>query len=183
MFQKAGDPVAFAVDLLNTWDELEPPAERLPDVAALRRFLDRHGYGPQARRATGADLTRVRAVRDSLRAAFWAADETAAVAALNRILDRSRGRPQLRRAGRHWQLKWVGGLVDVVASTATMSLLEAIRDDGWDRFGTCAGAPCCCVFVDRSKNRSRRFCCDLCADRIAQALARARRRQRRRSSR
>ena len=183
MFQKPGDPVAFAIDLLNTWDELEPPAERLPDLAALRGFLDRHGYGRRATRATGKDLARVRAVRDSLREAFEVTDETAAVAALNRILDRSRGRPQLRRAGRQWQLEWEGGLVDVVASTAAMSLLEAIRDDGWDRFGTCAGAPCCCVFVDRSKNRSRRFCCDLCADRVAQSLARARRRQRRSSSR
>jgi predicted RNA-binding Zn ribbon-like protein len=60
-----------------------------------------------------------------------------------------------------------------------MSLLEAIRDDGWDRFGICAGAPCCCVFVDRSKNRSRRFCSDLCADRVAQALHRERRRAKR----
>jgi predicted RNA-binding Zn ribbon-like protein len=183
VFQQAGDPVAFAVDLLNTWDELEPPAERLPDLAALRRFLEFHGHLQQARRATGKDLSRVRAVRDSLREAFVAADEDRAVAVLNRILDRSRARPQLRRSGSGWVVEWVGDLVDVVASTAAMSLLEAIRDDGWERFGTCAGAPCCCVFVDRSKNRLRRFCCDLCADRVAQAALRERRRQRRKSSR
>jgi predicted RNA-binding Zn ribbon-like protein len=183
VFQKAGDPVAFAVDLLNTWDELEPPAERLPDLPALRRFLELHGRAPQAKRATGKDLLQIRAVRDSLREAFVADDEARAVAALNRVLDRSRARPQLRRSGRDWQVEWVGGVVDVVASTAGVSLLEAIRDDGWERFGTCAGAPCCCVFVDRSKNRSRRFCCDLCADRVAQTALRERRRQRRKSSR
>ena len=45
MFQKANDPVALAVDLVNTWDELEPDPELLRDAAALKRFLARHGYG------------------------------------------------------------------------------------------------------------------------------------------
>ena len=183
MFQKADDPVAFAVDLLNTWDELEPPPERLPDLRTLRRFLRRRGHDREAKRATERDLRGVRAVRESVRAAFVAGDESGTVDELNRVLRRSRAQPQFRRVGTDWQVEWIGEVVDVVASRAAMSLLEAIRDDGWDRFGTCAGAPCCCVFVDRSKNRSRRFCSDLCADRVAQALARARRRQRRSSSR
>ena len=55
-------------------------------------------------------------------------------------------------------------------------VLEAIRAHGWDRFGICDALPCRCVFVDRSRNRSRRYCCDLCADRATQAAARARRR-------
>jgi predicted RNA-binding Zn ribbon-like protein len=188
MFQRADDPVVLAVDLMNTWDELEPPAERLPDLTTLRRFLERRGYEAEARRAAGKDLGRVRSLRDSLRASFLAGNEAAAVVGLNRILDRSRARPQLARVGKEWRVRWVGGVVDVLASTAAMSLLEAIRDDGWERFGVCAGAPCCCVFVDRSRNRSRRFCSDLCSDRVAQAALRARRRaarrpQRRKSSR
>jgi len=81
----------------------------------------------------------------------------------------------VRHAG-EWRLEWSGRLTDTIASATAMSLLEAIRTDGWERFGLCAGAPCCCVFVDRSKNRSRRFCSDLCADRVAQALHRRRRR-------
>jgi predicted RNA-binding Zn ribbon-like protein len=184
VFQKPDDPVAFAVDLMNTWDELEAPFERLRDTATLKRFLEAHGLRAEARRATIRDLARVRAVRDAMRESFDAQDEEAAVTRLNRVLERSRATPQLSRAGDGWQVRWVGGVVDVVASTAAMSLLEAIREDGWERFGTCAGAPCCCVFVDRSKNRSRRFCSDLCADRVAQAALRARRRgQRRKSSR
>jgi predicted RNA-binding Zn ribbon-like protein len=91
-------------------------------------------------------------------------------------LRRSEARPLFEWEGEGWRLRWVGPVADSVASTTAMSLLEAIRDDGWERFGICAGAPCCCVFVDRSKNRSRRFCSDLCADRVAQALHRARRR-------
>jgi predicted RNA-binding Zn ribbon-like protein len=172
MFQKSDDPVALAVDLVNTWDELEDSPELLRDLAALRRFLERHGY--RAARAMGNDLARARTLRDALRSSFEAKDEAAAVAALNRILRGSGARPQLEQRDGEWRVTWAGTLVDVLASSTAMTLLEAIRDDGWDRFGVCAGAPCCCVFVDRSKNRSRRFCSDLCADRIAQAAHRAR---------
>jgi predicted RNA-binding Zn ribbon-like protein len=174
-FQKPGDPVALAVDLANTWDTLEDDPELLPDPVALGRFLARRGYGeaPPTRR----DLGQVRAVRNSLRGVFTAASENDAVAELNAVLGRSKARPKLERSGDGWRIAWVGRLADSIGSTTAMSLLEAIRDDGWDRFGMCAGSPCCCVFVDRSKNRSRRYCCDLCADRVAQSLHRARRRE------
>ena len=177
MFQKENDPAKLAVDLVNTWDMLEEDPELLPDVAALKRFLARHGYG-EALRTTNGDVAQVRVLRDSLRAAFTANSETAAVKELNSVLAESAAKPQFERAGQEWRVLWVGGIADAVASATAMSLLEAIRDDGWERFGICAGAPCCCVFVDRSKNRSRRFCSELCADRVAQALHRERRRAR-----
>ena len=178
MFQKANDPVALAVDLINTWDVLEPDPEQLRDASVLKRFLARRGYG-EPLRTSGRDLDEVRALRDSLRAAFTAEDEDAAVRELNRVLARSAAKPQFERSGLEWGVRWVGRVSDSVATATAMSLLEAIRDDGWDRFGICAGAPCCCVFVDRSKNHSRRFCSDLCADRVAQALHRERRRAKR----
>ncbi len=178
MFQNANDPVALAVDLVNTWDVLEPDPEQLRDAATLKRFLERRGYG-KALRISSRDLAQVRVLRDSLRAAFTAEDEEAAVRELNGVLGRSAAKPQFERSGQEWGVRWVGRVCDSVATTTAMSLLEAIRDDGWDRFGICAGAPCCCVFVDRSKNRSRRFCSDLCADRVAQALHRERRRAKR----
>jgi predicted RNA-binding Zn ribbon-like protein len=176
MFQKANDPVALAVDLVNTWDVLEPDPELLRDAATLKRFLARRGYGERLR-ISSRDLAQVRVLRDSLRAAFTAEDEEAAVRELNGVLGRSAAKPQFERSGQEWGVRWVGRVRDSVATTTAMSLLEAIRDDGWDRFGICAGAPCCCVFVDRSKNRSRRFCSDLCADRVAQALHRERTRR------
>lgn len=174
MFQKADDPVRLAIDLVNTWDELEDDPELLQGPSVLKGFLARRGYGSM--RVTNRDLDQVRALRDSLRGAFTAGDEADAVRRLNRILGQSEARPLFDREGEGWRLTWVGPVADSVASATAMSLLEAIRDDGWERFGICAGAPCCCVFVDRSKNRSRRFCSDLCADRVAQALHRARRR-------
>lgn len=159
-------------------DLLEEDPELLRDAASLRRFLSRRGYG-ESPRPSGRDLADVRSLRDSLRAAFTARDEKAAVRELNGVLRRSAAKPQFELAGEEWRVEWVGRLPDTIASVTAMSLLEAIRDDGWERFGICAGAPCCCVFVDRSKNRSRRFCSNLCADRVAQALHRERRRAKR----
>jgi predicted RNA-binding Zn ribbon-like protein len=172
MFQSEHDPVKLAVDLVNTWDELEADPELLRDTATLRRFLANRGFGDVS--AAGRDLAELRRLRDTLRAAFIADDEEAAVRALNAVLSRSAAKPEFARQDGVWALSWVGRLPDVVAAQTAMSLLEAIRDDGWERFGICAGVPCCCVFVDRSKNRSRRFCSALCADRVAQSLHRAR---------
>ena len=175
MFQKENDPVKLAVDLVNTWDLLEEDPELLRDAATLRRFLARHGYG-EALRTSSRDLVQVRVLRGSLRAAFTDDSEAAAVRELNGVLARSAAKPKFQRVGGEWRVRWVGRVADTVATATAMSLLEAIRDDGWERFGICAGSPCCCVFVDRSKNRSRRFCSELCADRVAQALHRERRR-------
>jgi predicted RNA-binding Zn ribbon-like protein len=175
MFQKDDDPVRLAVDLVNTWDELEADPELLPDAASLRRFLGRHGFGSSVRAGAG-EVAEIRSVRDSLRRAFTVRTEDEAVRELNAVLRGSAAKPQFVRRGEEWEIEWTGRLPDTIGSATAISLLEAIRSDGWERFGICAGAPCCCVFVDRSKNRSRRFCSALCADRVAQALHRQRRR-------
>jgi predicted RNA-binding Zn ribbon-like protein len=176
VFQRADDPVALAVDVVNTWDELADPPELLRDVSVLRGFLARRGFAAEAKRAGESELDRVRALRDRLHATFEVPDEETAVALLNELVRESRATRQLERVDDRWRFRYVGSLLDVLTATTASSLLDAIRSDGWERFGVCAGAPCCCVFVDRSRNRSRRFCSDLCADRIAQAAYRQRRR-------
>jgi predicted RNA-binding Zn ribbon-like protein len=175
MFQRPDDPVALAVELVNTWDELVDPPELLREISVLQRVFRRHGFDREAQLATERDLEAARALRDQLRMTFEVDAEETAVAFLNQILRDYDAKAQLERAGEAWRLRWVGAPLDVLASTAAMSLLEAIRDDGWERFGICAAAPCCCVFVDRSHNRSRRYCSTLCADRVAQAAYRRRR--------
>ena len=176
MFQREGDPVAVAVYVINTWDELEDPPELIRDVDTLRGFLLRRGLDDDV---GGRELTAFRALRRHLRAAFDADDEDTAVARLNEVLRESAAKRQLERDDGDWRFSYSGRTMDVLAAATASSLLEAISEDGWERFGVCAGSPCCCVFVDRSKNRSRRFCSELCADRIAQASYRERRRSRR----
>src|SRR5207247_4388449 len=107
MFQRANDPVGLAVDLVNTWDVLEPDPELLRDAATLKRFLERRGYGAGLR-TSRRDLAQVRALRDSLRAAFTAEDEDAAVRELNRVLAGSAAKPQFERSGQEWGVRWMG---------------------------------------------------------------------------
>jgi len=108
-----------------------------------------------------------------------AATQAQTVDALNLLVADSGIPPQLERSAESWGFRsWPDeseGLA-FVGPYAALGLLEVIRDGGWERFGRCAGSPCRCVYIDRSRNRSRRFCCELCADRVAQADYRRRRR-------
>jgi predicted RNA-binding Zn ribbon-like protein len=173
----ARDDVALAVDLANTWETLDPPNERLRDVGSLRRVLAHHGHDAASDAATDDDVDAARALRDRLRDAFTASNEQEAVASLNRLLANAPA-ARLVHDGRSWRFGWDESTPDFLAPTTATALLDAIRRDGFERFGTCAGTPCTGVFVDRSRNRSRRYCCELCADRVAQATSRGRRRAR-----
>jgi predicted RNA-binding Zn ribbon-like protein len=55
-----------------------------------------------------------------------------------------------------------------------MGLSVALIEGGWQRFGTCSSTSCDDVFVDTSKNRSRRHCSDTCTTRESVAAYRAR---------
>jgi predicted RNA-binding Zn ribbon-like protein len=170
------DDLALAVDLANTWETLDPPSERLPNVARLRRILVHHGHEAAAATATDDDVTAVRALRDALRATFFFEDEAAAVAHLNSLLDGVPA-PRLLREPDAWRFGWDETDPAFLTGTTTLAMLGAIHRYGFGRFGVCVGAPCTGVYVDRSRNASRRYCCWLCADRVTQAAARARRRK------
>jgi predicted RNA-binding Zn ribbon-like protein len=173
------DSIALAVALANTWDVLNDPPEILRDVDHLELILRAFGLEDEANRAGEDDLAPLRAMRNRLRRAFGAGDETAAVRELNSLARDAGAIPQLEPKNGGWTFHYGVGrraLVDELAGRASVALLGVIEAGGWSRFGSCAASPCCCVFVDRSRNRSRRYCCDLCADRATQAAARSRRR-------
>jgi predicted RNA-binding Zn ribbon-like protein len=167
------DDVALAVDLANTWETLDPPNERLAGLASLQRLLRHHGHDAAADAAAEEDVRSLRRVRDRIRAAFQAVDETRAVTELNALLEPARA-PRL--VGPPWRFAWDESTPDFVAPAAATALLDAIRAHGFRRFGTCANSPCTGVFVDRSRNASRRYCCHWCADRTHQRASRHRRR-------
>jgi predicted RNA-binding Zn ribbon-like protein len=169
--------VDLAVALLNTWDTYDDPSEHLAAVADLRRFLRAVGRTRAARVAGATDLAAVKHVRDRLRRVFETADEDEAARVLNAVAAEAGALPRLERAGGDWVVRYGPDERDVVghlASTAAGSLLEIVRAHGLGRFGICAAAPCTGVFVDRTKNRKKRYCCELCADRAAQRDHRAR---------
>ncbi|MEO8290925.1 MAG: CGNR zinc finger domain-containing protein [Gaiellaceae bacterium] len=172
------DDIALAVALVNTWDELEENPELLRSSDFLARLLAAFDLDLVPR---DADLVAVRRVRDRLRRAFESETEAEAVEALNGLLRSSGAVPQLERAEGGWSFSYLPrrpSLPALLAGRTAVALLEVVREGGWDRFGRCAASPCCCVYVDRSRNRTRRYCCDLCADRATQAAARRRRRER-----
>jgi len=172
------DSIALAVALVNTWDVLNDPPEHLDDVDTLRLVLRAFALEQLAAAATPEDLAPLRALRDRLRRAFEAEDDRIAVEELNRLAGEAGAIPQLERENGGWAFRYGTGsksLVQELAGRTSVALLGVIEAEGWTRFGRCAASPCCCVFVDRSRNRSRRYCCELCADRATQAAARRRR--------
>jgi predicted RNA-binding Zn ribbon-like protein len=173
--EQRGDGIAIGVDLINSWDELDRPPELLSE-RWLRRWLAWHRMYDAAERVSEGDIPRARALRERLARAFDAPTEEEAVAALNDLVSEVGTPPRLERDDGRWGLRaWPSEeSLDAAVARAALGLLEAIRDLGWARFGRCAGEPCRCAFVDRSRNRSRRYCCELCADRVAQAAYRRR---------
>jgi predicted RNA-binding Zn ribbon-like protein len=175
------DSIALAVALVNTWDVLNDPPEILRDLEHLHFVLRAFGLEEEADRATERDLAPIRAMRDRLRRAFEAEEVAVAVTELNALARDVGAVPQLERANGGWSFHYGYGrrpLADELAARSAVALLGVVEEGGWNRFGRCAASPCCCVFVDRSRNRSRRYCCELCADRATQAAARRRRRAR-----
>jgi predicted RNA-binding Zn ribbon-like protein len=173
------DGLAFAVRLLNSWDELEPDHERLVDTEVGARFLRRHGFRDAADRLDLRELQALRSLRSSLRAAWEAASDEAAVDALNALLAASRVQPRLTQDEHGWAYRWDPPGARASAFTpalAASALLDEIREHGRTRLGICEAGPCRCVYVDRSKNLSRRYCSTQCTNRASQAAARKRRR-------
>jgi predicted RNA-binding Zn ribbon-like protein len=174
------DGVALAIRLVNTIDLLEDPPELLPDLKHLRRFLVRVGYRAASQAAMAQDLAAVTRLRERLTEAMDTPDESAAAELLDRIAADLVFRPRVARSlGGSRELRFGPPPEDGMESFAAeivMGLMRLLVEGDWDRIGRCAGAPCCCVFVDRTRNRSRRFCCQLCSDRVNQAKARRRRR-------
>jgi len=174
-----GSGMAVAVDLVNTWDELHTEPDLIEGLVDVRTWLEWHGLKTAAARLGEQDVDAVRALRGWLDRIFDAEGEDEAAALLNELAREYGTPPELERARGDWRVRtWPeeGEGLPAVAAYAAAGLQDAFRELGWKRFGRCAGSPCRCAFVDRSRNRTRRYCCSLCADRVAQAQYRARRR-------
>ena len=56
------------------------------------------------------------------------------------------------------------------------ALASYVAEHGTARLGVCGSDPCRCVFIDRTRGSTRKYCCTYCNDRYA---ARAYRRRKR----
>ncbi|MDQ1604739.1 MAG: hypothetical protein QOE01_2584 [Actinomycetota bacterium] len=181
LFFTGDDPMSVTADLLNTIDLLATPADRLTEQRHLRLFLEGHGY--PARPVRTGDLGTVSRLREQLRAVWQADDLAIAADRLNSLLTRHRPVPRLRLGPDGADVEFgdrsapVRAMIDDVLG----ALLQELAAHGTARLGTCVGDPCRCVFLDRSRNRARRYCCEICTNRAAAAAFRRREREARRS--
>lgn len=167
--------LAAAAALVNTAraepDELSSGAE----LAEFARTWQWTGF----RRDYAAELAAVRDLRPTLER-FWAVDKDTAVDIVNRVLRESNALPQLVK---HDQLDYHihavptdAPLAERMAVEAAMAMADVIRSDELGRLQVCAAEDCGDVYIDLSKNRSRRFCSTSCGNRANVAAYRARRR-------
>ncbi|MGP9018635.1 CGNR zinc finger domain-containing protein [Streptomyces sp. BR1] len=176
----------YAVRLVNT----EEPArnkDSLTSVEVVRELFA--SESTTARRATDADVPRLRAVRARLRAVFEAADageEVQAVDLLNSLLLEFPVSPQVSGHDHRdddgrplWHMHLADHTSNATAgyaALASMGLAFHLTEYGVDRLGLCQAAPCRNAYLDTSTNRSRRYCSDRCATRANVAAYRARKR-------
>jgi predicted RNA-binding Zn ribbon-like protein len=173
--------VGLAVDLVNSLGSVSG-IERLTDPDAARALLERYGVSRRGS-ITKDDVAALRDVRSRLREVFVAADQHAAIGALNALLADSGATPYLtNHDGEPWHLHYAppgSRLPQWLGAHAAMGLAGVIADEGFGRLKVCEGQRCEDVFVDTSKNRSRRFCsADLCGNRASVAAYRERQRGR-----
>src|SRR6188508_2340076 len=100
-----GTGLMLAVDLVNTWDELEPEPDLIEGLDDVRTWLTWHGLDRAAAAMREPDVDRVRALRARLDALFDAPGEEVAVERVNALAREYGTAPQLERDAGGWRIR------------------------------------------------------------------------------
>ncbi|MGF1430600.1 CGNR zinc finger domain-containing protein [Kitasatospora sp. LaBMicrA B282] len=171
--------LGILVELLNTAPEVAGP-EQLPDLAALEAFVARHDIS-ELDAVTAHDLTAVHALRGQLREIFTAGSTAAAAELVNTLVAAVNATPRLTdHDGHGWHMHYFAphaALADHLAAELGMALGLILMAGERERLRRCEAPDCARVFVDLSRNRSRRYCDSrTCGNRMHVAAYRARQR-------
>jgi predicted RNA-binding Zn ribbon-like protein len=176
--------VAVAVELVNALTPGEaygrpyqPPDDRaLPAAVTAALGAGRGEVGP----ASPDEAAAFRPVAAAIRSVFdaVAAEQTdAAVRLVNDMLATTGARPRLdRHDGEPWHLHFHGAedsLVTGWAAGCATGLAVVLGGESRGRLGVCSAPSCDRVFVDTSRNATRRFCSTACQNRVKAASFRA----------
>jgi predicted RNA-binding Zn ribbon-like protein len=150
-----------AAALVNTLPETDTEGiDRLVSQGDFDAYLDEYAYTGTLRRDDD-ELAAVRANRPRLRE-LWDVDREGAVPLVNAMLRDGRAQPQLVV---HDEFDWHIHATESDAPLAVRMLVESamafvdvIRSDQWDRVRICEADDCESVYVDFSKNGSKRYC-------------------------
>jgi len=105
-------------------------------------------------------------------------DEDSAAAHLNGLLTANPAHPHLAKEDGQWRLHHHptgAALAPMWSSICAEALARLVGTGHARRIGACADAGCVRVFVDASRNASRRFCSTTCQNRVKTAALRRRR--------
>jgi predicted RNA-binding Zn ribbon-like protein len=158
-------------------------SDQLRDASDLQRLADKYAFAGS--RTRPADLPAALGYReqlDSVLTACEAGSETAAIAQINALLTATGAIPQIAAhdgRGPHLHVSSPSSpLPDRMAAHFAMGLAWLVVAGQIRRIRTCASPACQKVFVDLSKNSSRRYCDSrTCGNRMHVAAYRARRQQ------
>lgn len=153
----SGRHTSAPVDLLPTYAELLAFARqcRLAPPAQLKRLERRAAADRHAAEAARVDAV---ALREALYKIFAAvADGRAADAADLAVFNATLAR---MRIGRDLDWEWAAGpeALDAMLGPIARSALDLLRSGERERVRMCAADECVWLFLDTSKNRSRRWC-------------------------
>lgn len=169
-------PVELAVELVNTEQN---DTDGLSTTKQLAEFLDDYEdlWEGVAKPPTASDLKAIHTLRTSLRHVLETDDEASAAAQINEILAEHGAIPRVStHSGEpHLHFEPVGTTIaSWLGAITAMGLATVIIENGVERFGVCGASRCDDVYVDTSRNRSRRHCSSTCSTREAVAAYRAR---------
>lgn len=148
-------------------------------TAAVNAALSQGGR--HAARLNAAQAESLASAAHGLRRVFEKAagdDMDAAARIVNTMLGELGPTPYLERHdGEPWHLHYRGrdhGLASSWAASCTLALATVLGGEHADRLGVCTAPQCDRVYVDVSRNGTRRFCSTACQNRVKAAAHRAR---------
>jgi CGNR zinc finger/Putative stress-induced transcription regulator len=173
------EALTACAELINTGRS--NTGESLRDVADVQSLGDRYAFHGDP--ASARDVPRLRAHRarlDVIATRCEAGDDPAAIEMLNALLATTGAIPQIvAHDGRPPHIhvsRPTAPLADRIAAHFAYGLAELVVAGESNRVRSCASPTCQEIFVDLSRNRSRRYCDSrTCGNRLHVAAYRARR--------
>jgi predicted RNA-binding Zn ribbon-like protein len=165
--------VELAIDLANV-DRADPAWVHTFLVAHDEWFTDGTAVD-----LTGTEAEAVGQTSSLVRDVALAASQPEVMDRLNALLALASPRPYATDHDGELHLHYArpdADAVEQLTTTVAMGLSQVVVQHGWQRLGVCSAEGCGNVYVDTSRNASRRYCSNTCSSRSTVAAYRARQR-------
>lgn len=167
--------IQLALDLVNSYDPYLAEPETLRALGDLQTFLAQH----EVQVTQPLQEHNLAAIHD-LRTRLWKVFENRrngkVAELLNAFLVDTCAKPVVTETfDVVWHIADEQSLLVRLSAETALGLVAVFQTFGPERVKACAATPCQEVFVDTSRNRSRRFCGDRCANRYHVATFREKR--------